>query len=540
MNWKKFASLALDNLMKKLYSYPITYIFYITLSLSFGISLALKKHILILSYLFLIIAFILLILSLIFAFSNKPKIYFAIISCFFIGYSFTIARYYKIFQSPLSDFEGDIKGYRAQIIEYDGVVGFRDRYMAYVNMIYDGKNWHDYAGNIRIYHNSQKPIYLNDKITVYAKINLYKNIFTNDNENDIVNNLQNKMLFGVSSIYPYINFTVQKSGFSIIGFIKNYINKFGLYFRNIAKKSLGKYINPISYSVAQGITIGDKNIIPKNINQYFIDAGISHILSISGLHISMVLYILFLALSFFPIDFYKRILISTVITVIIYPAITLFSVSIIRASIMAFCLLISYVFDKNRNSVNSLFLAALIILIIEPNSIREISFQFSFLATLGIILYYPIFDFYVLNKITKNINNYFLKNLITKLIAFLFINLIALISILPLSVHHFSILNLTSIISNIFAVPLAFIILASSIITIITFQIFSPLSIYPALTVEFFTNILINLSAKFSEIKFLKYQISCNLYLAIFITFIIMIIGLAIRIKMNEKSESNI
>ena len=254
----------------------------------------------------------------------------------------------------------------------------------------------------------------------------------------------------------------------------------------------------------------------------------------------MVLYILFLALSFFPIDFYKRILISTIITVIIYPAITLFSVSIIRASIMAFCLLISYVFDKNRNSVNSLFLAALIILIIEPNSIREISFQFSFLATLGIIIYYPIFDFYVLNKMRKNINNYFLKNLITKLIAFLFINLITLISILPLSVHHFSILNLTSIISNIFAVPLAFIILASSIITIITFQIFSPLSIYPALTVEFFTNILINLSAKFSDIRFLKYQISCNLYLAIFITFIIMIIGLAIRIKMNEKSESDI
>lgn len=113
----------------------------------------------------------------------------------------------------------------------------------------------------------------------------------------------------------------------------------------------------------------------------------------------MVLYILFIALSFLPINFYKRILISTIITIIIYPAITLFSVSIIRASIMAFCLLISFIFDKNRNSVNSLFLAALIILTIEPNSIREISFQFSFLATLGIILYYPIFDFYILSKI---------------------------------------------------------------------------------------------------------------------------------------------
>lgn len=201
---------------------------------------------------------------------------------------------------------------------------------------------------------------------------------------------------------------------------------------------------------------------------------------------------------------------------------------------MAFCLLISFIFDKNRNSVNSLFLAALIILTIEPNSIREISFQFSFLATLGIILYYPIFDFYFLNKI-KNINNIFLKNLIIKLVGFLFINSIALISILPFSVYHFSILNLTSIFANIFAVPLAFIILSSSIITIIIFQIYSPLSIYPASTVEFFTNLLIKLSKNFSEIKFLKYQILCNLYFAIFLTFIIMIIGLILRVKINKK-----
>ena len=515
--------------MKKFYNYPITYILYIALSFSFGISLALSLKNIFLSYIFLIVAFILIILSLIFAFLNKTKIYLAIISCFFIGYSFTIARYYKIFINPLSDFEGNIKGYRAKIKEYDGVINFRDRYIAYVDMIFDGKNWLYYSGNIRIYHNSSKPIYINDTITVYAKINLYKNIFTNENEKNIIKNLDNKILYGVSSIFPYINFTFQKSGFSII----NYINKYGLYFRNIAKKSLGKFLSPINYSVAQGITIGDKSIIPKNINQYFIDAGISHILSISGLHISMVLYILFIALSFLPINFYKRILISTIITIIIYPAITLFSVSIIRASIMAFCLLISFIFDKNRNSVNSLFLAALIILTIEPNSIREISFQFSFLATLGIILYYPIFDFYILSKI-KNINNVFLKNLIIKLVGFLFINLIALISILPFSVYHFSILNLTSIFANIFAVPLTFIILSSSIITIIIFQIYSPLSIYPASTVEFFTNLLIKLSKNFSEIKFFKYQILCNLYFAIFLTFIIMIIGLILRVKINS------
>ena len=339
------------------------------------------------------------------------------------------------------------------------------------------------------------------------------------------------MLYGVSSIYPYINFTVQKEGFSIL----NTLNRIGLYFRNVIKKSLGEHIEPISYSVAQCIITGDKHIIPADINQYFINSGISHILSISGLHISMILFILFTVLSFFPINFYNKILISTILTIIIYPTVSIFSVSIVRSSIMAFCILISYYFDRDRNNVNSLFLAALIILLIEPSSIREISFQFSFLATLGIILYYPIYNFFIITKIKNLKINAFFKNIFIILLGFLAINIISLISILPLNIYHFKVLNLNSIIANIFAVPLSFIILSSSLITIFTHQIFHSLSIYPAKTTEFAVNVLIDLSKKISDFQYLRYNFELNMYIAIFITFVIMIIGLFLNIKINKK-----
>ncbi|MBW5398163.1 ComEC/Rec2 family competence protein, partial [Brachyspira pilosicoli] len=356
--------------------YPITYVLYITTSFALGVSIALKFN----SnyFLSLIISFILIVVSIVLAVYNKNSFFILVIAIFFLGYSYTIYRYYNIFSSPLKEFNKEIKAYSCKIIDYDGVVNLRNRYIAYVDRVYDGENWHNYAGKIRLYHNSAKPIYINDTITVYAKINLYKNLLTNNI--NIVKALENQMLYGVSSIYPYINFTVQKECFSIF----NFLNKIGLYCRNTIKKSLGAHIKPISYSVAQCIITGDKHIIPADINQYFINSGISHILSISGLHISMILFILFTALSFFPINFYSKIFISTIITIIIYPTVSIFSVSIVRSSIMAFCILISYYFDRDRNNVNALFLAALIILLIEPNSIREISFQFSFLATLGI------------------------------------------------------------------------------------------------------------------------------------------------------------
>ena len=507
--------------------YPITYILYITSSFTLGVSIALKNSNNDFFYISLIISFFLIIISIILA--NKNSFFILVVSVFSLGYSYTISRYYNIFSSPLKEFNKEIKAYRCKIADYDGVVNLRDRYIAYVDMVYDGENWHNYAGKIRLYHNSAKPIYINDTITVYAKIMLYENILTNNL--NIVKALENQMLYGVSSIYPYINFTVQKEGFSIL----NTLNRIGLYFRNVIKKSLGEHIEPISYSVAQCIITGDKHIIPADINQYFINSGISHILSISGLHISMILFILFTVLSFFPINFYNKILISTILTIIIYPTVSIFSVSIVRSSIMAFCILISYYFDRDRNNVNSLFLAALIILLIEPSSIREISFQFSFLATLGIILYYPIYNFFIITKIKNLKINAFFKNIFIILLGFLAINIISLISILPLNIYHFKVLNLNSIIANIFAVPLSFIILSSSLITIFTHQIFHSLSIYPAKTTEFAVNVLIDLSKKISDFQYLRYNFELNMYIAIFITFVIMIIGLFLNIKINKK-----
>ena len=523
--------------MKTFLIYPLTYIIYITFFFAAGTAMAFKTQ----SFLYIsfISAFILIIISIILALKkqNNISIIILIISCMFIGYSYTIIRYYDIFKKPLSDFNKEIKAYNAKILSYDGVVGFRDRYIAYVDKVYDGTNWYDYAGKIRLYNSSLKQIFINDEITVSSKLNLYKNILTNNDIYDsqiIIDVLADRMLYGVASIYRYNNFVVQNESFSII----NYINHYSSKIRNIIKKSLGKYMEAIPYSIAQGIIIGDKNIIPYHIRQYFIDSGISHILSISGLHISMILSILFMILSFFPINFYKRILISTMITIIIYPPITLFSVSIIRASIMAFCFLITYYFDRNRNSINALFLSGLIILLLNPNSIKDISFQFSFLATLGIIIYYPILNFCIIKNIKKiNTNSKItaiIKNILIQSISFLSINIFALITVIPLSVHHFSILNITSIISNIFAVPLSFIILSSSLITIITYQIYNPLSIFPSASAEFFSNLLIELANKFSQIDVFKYELKCSLYSAILITFIIVLIGILIRIKIKN------
>ena len=131
-----------------------------------------------------------------------------------------------------------------------------------------------------------------------------------------------------------------------------------------------------------------------------------------------------------------------------------------------------------------------------------------------------------------------LKSIAIKSLSFMAINIFALITVIPLSIYHFSLLNLTSIVSNIFAVPLAFIILSSSLLTIATYKIYEPLSIYPAKTAEFCSNTLINIAYKLSNINLLKYNLSLNLYVSLFITFIIIFIGIILRMRINKKSVS--
>ena len=84
---------------------------------------------------------------------------------------------------------------------------------------------------------------------------------------------------------------------------------------------------------------------------------------------------------------------------------------------------------------------------------------------------------------------------------------------------------------------MSFIILSSSLIIIITYQIYAPLSIFPSKTTEFFSDILIKLANKFSNLNFLKYELSLNLYFAVLITFMIVFIGIIIRIKINKSNS---
>ncbi|MDO5021774.1 MAG: ComEC/Rec2 family competence protein [Eubacteriales bacterium] len=138
-------------------------------------------------------------------------------------------------------------------------------------------------------------------------------------------------------------------------------------------------------ALPKALLIGLRDGIDEETSQNFRMAGISHVLAISGLHISLLVYVLSWVFSKLKI---KPFVSNAIILLFLgfYCVFLSFTSSVVRASIMAAVLMLGKSKRKRRDSLTSLSFAFLIILIFKPLELFAVGFQLSFLAVLGIIL----------------------------------------------------------------------------------------------------------------------------------------------------------
>jgi len=138
-------------------------------------------------------------------------------------------------------------------------------------------------------------------------------------------------------------------------------------------------------ALLNAVILGDRYQVQNKLNQAFVQTGSAHFLAVSGFNVA----ILAVALWFLGpwIGLSERITtIVVVISVIVYAGLANFQPSINRAAIMIIVVCLGTLFNKPRNTLNSLAAAAWIILLINPNQLFNAGFQLSFLATLGLVV----------------------------------------------------------------------------------------------------------------------------------------------------------
>ncbi|WP_041286452.1 DNA internalization-related competence protein ComEC/Rec2 [Desulfomonile tiedjei] len=154
------------------------------------------------------------------------------------------------------------------------------------------------------------------------------------------------------------------------------------------------------HGFVKGILLGDQGEIDYSVQQSFSSSGLVHVLSASGLHVGIVVAISFLfvkicfhlwpeALLWMPYRVAGAIF--SIPAVIFYCSLIGARVPAVRSGIMALVVAAGILMSKRWNSLNTLAVAALIILLGNPLALFTPGFQLSFLAVGGIILIVPEF-----------------------------------------------------------------------------------------------------------------------------------------------------
>ena len=150
-----------------------------------------------------------------------------------------------------------------------------------------------------------------------------------------------------------------------------------------------KHFEGQQLGVMKALVLGDKSLLDAETKTSFSNSGAMHVLAVSGLHIGLILYLFLFVLERMSRFLSKRNALLIVIALLwIYAVITGLSPSVIRAVFMFTVLAGTQLFAKKYDSINVLFFSAFVLLIFNPLYLFDIGFQLSYLAMVGIFVFY--------------------------------------------------------------------------------------------------------------------------------------------------------
>lgn len=216
------------------------------------------------------------------------------------------------------------------------------------------------------------------------------------------------------------------------------------------------------YALLRGLLLADRGEIDLQTKKAFSDAGVIHVLAVSGLHMGFIAFLFSLLLT--RLGRVNRD-IGTIIGVMLFLWVTGFVTSATRAGIMIVLFLTGRILQRDPWPVHTVFVSAFIILLWNPFEIYTAGFQLSFSAVFGILFFIrPLEETFRIYKV----KSFFLKSALELML----ISVSALLGVFPFLLYHFGVVSLISPVSNLLVIPLTALIIAGGLI-VSAFSLFS-------------------------------------------------------------------
>ena len=208
-----------------------------------------------------------------------------------------------------------------------------------------------------------------------------------------------------------------------------------------------------AYAVVAAMTLGDKSALTHDLRDIYAITGASHILALSGLHLSIIFMLLTLLLRGIRHFTFLLFYLFTFTSVWAFVFLVGMPVSVIRSATMLTVYALLSLGHRDKMSVNTLAFTALLVLIVSPLSLFDIGFQMSYLSVFAILLIVPLSErlFPVGYLMTHRVIRWFW--------GMVAVSCAAQIGVAPLVAYYFGRLPVFFLLTNFIVIPAAFLIL---------------------------------------------------------------------------------
>ena len=253
-------------------------------------------------------------------------------------------------------------------------------------------------------------------------------------------------------------------------FLPDFLLKFFLILKQRINFGLNKIIPEPQLSLMKSLFFGGKANLPFEFKKQIRQVGLSHLIAVSGLHLTIVTQIVSTCLNALLLTGFLNFLFS-VFFILGFVVMADFSASVVRAAIMAILLLIARLNHRLYNSSFALIFAVLFMVFLNPKIIIEdFGFQLSVLATLGIVYFYPVLEKWP----------FWQKDIFKSQLAFLketmLLSFSALLFVAPWIIYKTQVFSLVTPLTNILIIPLVPIIMILGFLVALLSFIFFPLA----------------------------------------------------------------
>lgn len=336
-----------------------------------------------------------------------------------------IRFYFFIPKKPDLDFALD------QSIEIIGVVSdYPDERLKNDRVIITPKN---YKANLLIILPSGSEVFYGDEIKVKGILESPENFITSSGkEFNYERYLANKDIY----------YIVKNASAEIVSSDNGSKIKLLLFkFRKIFTEKIVEIISSPESDLGRGLILGDRGGFDSSIQENFIKTGTIHIVALSGFNVTIIANAV---IKTFSIILSQNLsMIFGGFFILLFILISGGGTTIIRAGIMAFIAIFARITGRNYLAGRALVIAGLLMFSYDPRVITDMSFQFSFLATFGIL--------YITPKIIKYFYFVPIRFMIRENLT---MTISATLAVLPLLLYSTGIFSLVSIPANILIIPI--------------------------------------------------------------------------------------